>query len=152
MDNNRVEEVSKRSQAYILIKQGYSVRETAQLIGKSSCFVQKWSKRGETGTFERKKGSGRPSKISSKILTTLEKSKYKRHQSTRKLSRKLKHSGLTACKSSVHNHLKRIWDSKHTKGNASHFLQKKNVKIEFDLQRNTKICLKKNGKTYNSMF
>ena len=83
MDSNKVEAVSKRSQAYILIKQGYSVRDTAQLIGKSSFFVQRWSKRGENGTFERKKGSGRPSKISSKILTNLEKSKYKRHQSTR---------------------------------------------------------------------
>ena len=69
-------------------------------------FVQKWSKRGENGTFETKNGSRIP-KISSKILTTLEKSKYKRHQSTRKLSRKLKHSGLTVCKSSVHNYLKK---------------------------------------------
>ena len=107
MDSNKVEAVSKRSQAYILIKQGYSVRETAQLIGKSRFFVQKWSKRGENGTFERKKGNGRPSKISSKILTTLEKSKYKRHQSTRKLSRKLKHSGLAVFKSTVHNYLKK---------------------------------------------
>ena len=74
--------MSKRSQAYILIKQGYSVRDTAQLIGKLSFFVQKWSKRGENGTFQRKKDSGRP-KISSKILITLEKSKYKRYQSTR---------------------------------------------------------------------
>ena len=53
MDSNKVEAVSKRSQAYILIKQGYSVRDTAQLIGKLSFFVQKWSKRGEI--FERKK-------------------------------------------------------------------------------------------------
>ena len=66
------------------------MRDTAHLIGKLSFFVQKWSKRGENGTFEKKKCSGRP-KISSKILTTLEKSKYKRHQSTRKLSKKLKH-------------------------------------------------------------
>ena len=36
MDSNKVEAVSKRSQAYILIKKGYSVRDTAQLIGKSS--------------------------------------------------------------------------------------------------------------------
>ena len=70
-------------------------------------FVQKWSKRGENVTFERKKGSEGPSKISSKILTTLEKSKYKRHQSTRKLSRKLKHSELTVCKSTVHTYLKK---------------------------------------------
>ena len=42
--------------------------------------------------------------------------------------------------------LTRIWDSKHTKGNASHFLQKKQRKIDFDLQRKTKIYLKKNGK------
>ena len=38
MDSNKVEAVSKRSQAYILIKQGYSVRDTDQLIGKSSFF------------------------------------------------------------------------------------------------------------------
>ena len=107
MDSHKVEAVSKRSQAYILIIRGYSVRDTAQLIGKSSFFVQKWSKCCENGIFERKKGSGRPSKISSKILTTLEKSKYKRHQSTRKLSRKLKHSGLAVCKSTVHNYLKK---------------------------------------------
>ena len=86
MDSNKVEAVSKRSQAYILIKQGYSVRDTAQLIGKSIFFVQKWSKCVENWTFERKKGSGRPSKISSRILTTLEKSKYKCHRSTRKLT------------------------------------------------------------------
>ena len=60
MDRNKVEAVSNRSQAYILIKQGYSVRDTAQLIGKLSLFVQKWSKRGENGTFEMKKGSKRP--------------------------------------------------------------------------------------------
>ena len=55
MDSNKVEAVSKRYQAYILIKQGYSVRDTDQLIEKSSCFffVQKWSKRGRNWTFER---------------------------------------------------------------------------------------------------
>ena len=63
------------------------------------------------GHLRGKKGSGRPSKISSKILTTLEKSKYKRHQSTRKLSRKLKHSGLTVCKSSVLNYLKEEFET-----------------------------------------
>ena len=107
MDSNKAEAVSKRPQAYILIKQGYSVRDTVQLIGNQVFFVKKWSIRDENGTFERKKGGGIPSKISSKILTTLEKSKYKRHQSKRKLSRKLKHSGLTVCKSSVHNYLKK---------------------------------------------
>ena len=70
-------------------------------------FVQKWSKRGENRTFERKKCSEIPSKISSKVLTTLEKSKYQRHQSTRKLSRKLKQSALTVCKSSVHDYSKK---------------------------------------------
>ena len=56
MDSNKVEAVSKRSQAYIFIKQGYFVRDTAQLIRQSRFFfVQKWSKRGKNGTFERKK-------------------------------------------------------------------------------------------------
>ena len=38
MNNYKVGAVSKRSQAYILIKQRYSVRNTAQLIGKLSFF------------------------------------------------------------------------------------------------------------------
>ena len=41
MDCNKEEAVSKRSQAYILINQGYSVRDTAQLIGKSSFFLSR---------------------------------------------------------------------------------------------------------------
>ena len=41
MDSHKVEAVSKRSQAYILIKRGYSVRDTAQLIGKSSFFLSR---------------------------------------------------------------------------------------------------------------
>ena len=36
MDSNKVEAVSKRSQADILIKQEYFVRDTAQLIRKLS--------------------------------------------------------------------------------------------------------------------
>ena len=108
MDSNKVEAVSKRSQASILIKRGYSVRDTAQLIGKSRFFLSRSGQKVvRMGHLRGKKGSGRPSKISSKILTTLEKSKYKRHQSTRKLSRKLKHSGLAVCKSTVHNYLKK---------------------------------------------
>ena len=54
MESNKVEAISKRFQAYILINRD-SVRDTAQLIGKSSYFVQKWSKHGENRTFERKK-------------------------------------------------------------------------------------------------
>ena len=41
MDSNKVEAVSKLSQAYILIEQEYSVRDTAQLIGKSSFFLSR---------------------------------------------------------------------------------------------------------------
>ena len=38
MDSNKVEAVSILSPAYILIEQEYSVRDTAQLIGKSRFF------------------------------------------------------------------------------------------------------------------
>ena len=41
MDSNKVEAVSKRSQAYILIKQGYSVRDITQLIRKLSFFLSR---------------------------------------------------------------------------------------------------------------
>ena len=39
MDSNKEEAVSKRSQAYILIKHGYSVRDTTHLMGKLRFFL-----------------------------------------------------------------------------------------------------------------
>ena len=99
--------VTERSQCYILRKQGYKVSEIMKILGKSDKFVMKWSQRGESGDFQRKSGSGRPTKLSSKILKELKHSKYRRGFSTRKLSKKLKGKGEDVCKSSVHNYLKK---------------------------------------------
>ena len=51
------------------------------------------------------------------------------------------------CKSSVHNYLKKDFGYKAYKKEMPATSNKKQPKIDFDLQRNTKICLKKNGKT-----
>ena len=64
MDSNKVEAVSKRPQAYILIKKGYSVRNTAQLNEESRLFL---SRSGQNvvriGHLREEKGSGRPLKF-----------------------------------------------------------------------------------------
>ena len=52
------------------------------------------------------------------------------------------------CKSTVHNYLKKNLGLIAYKRKRQPLLtEKNNVKIDFDLQKNTKICLKKNGKT-----
>ena len=77
--NVKVEAMSKTAQAFILRQQGYSVEKTAKIVGKSVNFVQIWAKKGKTEGFARKPGSGRPTKNSSKILSTLKQSKYMRY-------------------------------------------------------------------------
>ena len=51
----------------------------------------------------------RPSKLFSKIITKLQKSKYRRGQSTRKLSKKLKVKGENVSKSPVHINVRVTW-------------------------------------------
>ena len=68
--------------------------------------MMKWSAHGETGEFNRKRGSGRPSKLSSKIIEELKMSKYRRGLSVRTISRKLKGKGENISKDSVHRYLK----------------------------------------------
>ena len=51
------------------------------------------------------------------------------------------------CKSSVHNYLNKNLGLKAYKRKRQPILTENSVKIDFDLQRNTKIFLKKNGKT-----
>ena len=54
---NKVEAVSKRSQAYILIKHGYSVRGTAQRIGKLRFLSVSGQNVGRTGHLRGKKAA-----------------------------------------------------------------------------------------------
>ena len=99
MDSHEKKWVSERSQAYILRKQGYNIEEIMKILGKSNKFVMKWSKRGESGEFLRKRESGRPTKLSSNIIKTLENSKNCRGKSARKLNKRLQLKDVSVSKS-----------------------------------------------------
>ena len=71
LDSNKAEAVFKRSQAYILIKHGYSVRGTAQLIGKLRFLSGSGQNVGRIGHLRGTKRQRRPAKISSKISNYL---------------------------------------------------------------------------------
>lgn len=77
-----------------------------EILNKSKNRVLKWYVRGNTGEFNRKKESGRQPKLSTKVITELKMSKYKRGSSVRKISRKLKGKGENVSKDSVHRYLK----------------------------------------------
>ena len=55
------------AQTFIVRQQGYLVKKTAKIVGKSVNFVKVWEKRDKTEGFARKPVSGRPTKNSSKI-------------------------------------------------------------------------------------
>ena len=80
-----------RAQAAILRSSRVSVRETAKILQKSKSWVAKWSSSQE---FYDKPRSGRPSVLDRTAKKVIEKAKYKRGNSTRKISKQLKNKGL----------------------------------------------------------
>ena len=67
-----------------LKKQGFKVSQIMKIINKSKNWVMKWYVHGETEEFNQRKKSGRPSKLSSKVIEEPKMSKYKRDLSVRK--------------------------------------------------------------------
>ena len=91
MNVNPKKAVYLRAQAAILRSSGVSVRETAKILQKSKSWVAKWSSLQE---FYDKPRSGRPSVLDRTAKKVIEKAKYKRGNSSRKISKQLKNKGL----------------------------------------------------------
>ena len=93
-----------RAQAAILRSSGVSVRETAKILQKSKSWVAKWSSSQE---FYDKPRSGRPTVLDRTAKKIIEKAKYKRGNSTRKISKQLKNKGQPGSAATVWRYMSR---------------------------------------------
>ena len=99
--------VYARAQAAILRSSGHSVKDIAKLLKKTERWVNKWSKRK---SFEDKPRSGRPSVLTNRAGNLIEKAKYKRNNSTRKISKKLQRHSINVSNSTVWRYMtKKGW-------------------------------------------
>ena len=87
-----------RAQASILRSSGLSVKEISKLLNKSVRWVVKWSAREE---FEDRARTGRPAVLTKEAKRVIEKAKYKRGSSTRKMSQQIQSKGLAGSRSTV---------------------------------------------------
>ena len=80
------------------------MRETAKILQKSKRWVAKWSSSRE---FCDKPRSGRPTVLDRTAKKVIEKAKYKRGNSTRKISKQLKNKGLPGSAATVWRYMSR---------------------------------------------
>ena len=90
--------VYARAQAAILRSSGHSVKDIAKLLKKTERWVNKWSKRK---SFEDKPRSGRPSVLTNRARNVIEKAKYKRNNSSRKIAKNLQRQNINVSNSTV---------------------------------------------------
>lgn len=95
-----------RAQAIALRRAGKTCREVAQDLGRSIRWVKKWWQRYQScDSLEDMPRAGRPSVLSPRAKDLIRKAKGKRHQSCRRLSRRLKNLGEEVSKSTIHRFL-----------------------------------------------
>ena len=87
-----------RAQAAILRSSGHSVKEIPKLFNKTERWVNKWSK---WQCFEDKPRSGRPSVLNNFARKLIEKAKYKRNKSTRKIAKNLQQKNMNVSSATV---------------------------------------------------
>lgn len=96
--------VYARAQAAILRSSGHSVKEIAKFFNKTERWVNKWSKRE---CFEDKPRSGRPSVLTNCARKSIEKAKYKRNNSTRKIAKNLQQKNIEVSSITVWRYMTR---------------------------------------------
>ena len=104
----QLSESQLHAEAVALRNAGKSRKEVATSLRKSVRWVQKWTQRFKHGAgLEDQPRSGRPSVLTGRAKDLIRKAKDRRHQSGRRLSRRLANLGETGSKSTVHRHLTR---------------------------------------------
>ena len=94
--------VYARAQASILRSSGHSVKDIAELLKNTERCVNKWSKRK---SFKDKSRKGRPSVLTNRTRTVIEKAKYKRNNSTRKIAKSLQSHNIKVSNTTVWRYL-----------------------------------------------
>ena len=93
-----------RAQAAILRSSGHSVKEIAKFFNKTERWVNKWSKRE---FFEDKPRSGRPPVLTNCARKSIEKAKFKRNNSTRKIAKSLQQKNIEVSNITVWRYMTR---------------------------------------------
>ena len=95
-----------RTRAIGMLEGGLTQKEVASRIGKDIRTIKRWWKRFTSNqSLDHKPCAGRPSLLNPVAKMIIGKSLGKRHQSTRRLSAKLKSKGYSISKSTVHTYL-----------------------------------------------
>ena len=95
-----------RMRAVGMLEGGLTQKEVASRLGKSIRTIKRWWKRHiNNERLHHKPGAGSPTKLNPVAKMIIGKSLGNRHQSTRRLTAKLKSKGYSISKSSVHSHL-----------------------------------------------
>ena len=102
----KLTESQLRAQAIALRNAGKTHKEVARTLKKSVRWVVKWSQQWKKGEgLENRAKSGRPRVLTARAKDLIRKGKDKRHQSCRRLSRRLKNLGENVSKNTVHRYL-----------------------------------------------
>lgn len=113
----------ERAQMLVYKEMGFTNKEIANKMGKSQRWVTKWKARWDNfGNLCDLERSGRPTKIRGTVQKTIDKIKYKRGNSTRKLAKKLKQCGESVGHSTIHRYLRKSKKWKPFKRQKSCFL------------------------------
>ena len=92
--NTKLSKPQLRAQAVALRKEGKTAQEVATSLGMSVRWVRKWSRRYKEGVgLADQPRSGRPSFLTTRAKDLIRKAKGRRHQSCRRLSRRLQNLG-----------------------------------------------------------
>ena len=120
-----------RSQVVALKAAGFSYAQITEQTGKPKSFIERWVKRQKrTGGVKRKKGSGRPKKLTTEVLSVINRSlKSKSTGSTRRTQRRLESQGIRISQRTVCNArrllgLRRVKEKKKPKLTRAHKAQR----------------------------
>lgn len=120
-----------RAEVVALKAAGFSYSEITQRTGKSTSFIQRWvNRKATTGGLKRKKGSGRPKKLTPDVLKQVKRSlKARSTGSLRRTQRSLESKGVHICHRSVLNArkmlgLRRVKEKKKPKLTGAHKAQR----------------------------
>ena len=96
-----------RFKAITMLEAGFTQKKVARQLGKTLKTVNNWWRRSKRGkSLDDKPRSGRLSSITRVAKIIISKSVGKRHQSTRKLAKRLTALGHQTSKTAVHRYLK----------------------------------------------
>ena len=86
---------------------GMTQRCASEKLGVNICTIRQWLARHKTGgSLENKHGRGRKSKLTKVAKIVIAKSISKKHQSTRKLAKRLRSKGFAVSHTTVRNYLR----------------------------------------------